>query len=64
MKGLKGKLVLATCMICMVCLGITASVSYFNASGKLKSKESESALLLAEKSAGEIETWIGNYNIT
>ena len=58
MKSLKSKLILITCMICVICLGITASVSYFNASGKLKEKESESALLLAEKSAGQIEAWM------
>lgn len=58
MKSLKSKLILITCMICVICLGITASVSYFNASGKLREKESESALLLAEKSAGQIEAWM------
>lgn len=58
MKSLKGKLVLTTCMICVICLGITASVSFFNASGKLKSKEKENALLLAQKSAEQIEAWI------
>ncbi len=58
MKSLKGKLVLVTCMICVICLGITASISYFNASGKLKSKERESALLLAQKSAQQVEGWI------
>lgn len=58
MKSLKSKLILVTCMICVICLGITASVSYFNASGKLKDKESESALLLAEKSAGQIDAWM------
>lgn len=58
MKSLKSKLILITCMICVICLGITASVSYYNASGKLKEKESESALLLAEKSAGQIDAWM------
>ena len=59
MKSLKGKLILATCVICIICLGITVSFSYFNASGELKGKESENALLLAEKSASQIETWMG-----
>lgn len=58
MQSLKGKLVLAVCMICVICLGITASVSYLNASDKLKGKESEKALLLAQKSAEEIESWL------
>ncbi len=58
MKNLKSKLILITCMICVICLGITASVSYFNASGKLKEKEGESAQLLAEKSAGQIDAWM------
>ncbi len=58
MKNLKSKLILITCMICVICLGITASVSYFTASGKLKEKEGESAQLLAEKSAGQIDAWM------
>lgn len=58
MRSLKGKLILATCVICVICLGITASISYFNASGKLKGKESESAALLAQKSAAQIEGWL------
>jgi len=45
-------------MICVICLSITASFSYFNASAKLKDKESENALLLAEKSARQIEIWM------
>ena len=45
-------------MTCLICLGITAAISYSDASGKLKDKESETAVLLAEKSAGEIDAWM------
>lgn len=46
MQSLRKKLIFMTCLIC---LGITAAISYSDASGKLKDKESETAVLLAEK---------------
>ena len=55
MQSLRKKLIFMTCLIC---LGITAAISYSDASGKLKDKESETAVLLAEKSAGEIDAWM------
>lgn len=58
MKSLKGKLILETCLICVVCLSIMACISYFNASGKLKNKEWENAEFLVEKSAANIEQWL------
>lgn len=58
MKNLKGKLIITTCLICMICIGITAAISYSIASGKLMDKESSNARLLAEKSAGEIAAWV------
>lgn len=58
MKSLKGKLILETCLICVICLGVMALISYFNASGALKNKERENAEYLAEKSAEKIEQWM------
>lgn len=58
MKGLKGKLILETCLICMICLSIASVINYVNTSGDLKDKERENAESLALSSAGEIELWL------
>lgn len=58
MKSLRNKLVLATCLICLVCLGITVTASYFTAAGKMREKEKESALLLAQNNASLISQWM------
>ena len=49
MKSLKGKLILETCLICVICLGIASLISYINTSGELRNKESENAEALAAK---------------
>ena len=51
MKSLKRKLRVVTCIICIVCLGITAAISYNIASSKMSQKEEEKAELSAEKNA-------------
>ena len=61
MKSLKKKLRVVTCIICIVCLGITAAISYNIASSKMSQKEEEKAELSAEKNAQEIETWLNGY---
>ena len=43
MKSLKRKLRVVTCIICIVCLGITAAISYNIASSKMSQKEEEKA---------------------
>lgn len=58
MKNLKGKLILETCLICVICLGIMALISYGSASGELKNKARESTVSLAERGAEKIELWI------
>lgn len=58
MKGLKGKLILETCLICMICLSIASVINYVNTSGDLKDKERENAESLALGSAGEIALWL------
>lgn len=61
MKSLKRKLRVVTCIICLVCLGITAIVSSNIASSKMSQKEEQKAELSAEKNAQEIETWLNRY---
>ena len=58
MKSLRGKLILETCLICAICLGVASFISYTNTSGELKNKESENARALAENSSVEIELWL------
>lgn len=58
MKSLKGKLILETCLICVICLGVASLISYLNTSGELKNKESENAEALAANSAEGIELWM------
>lgn len=58
MKSLRGKLILETCFICVICLGIASYMSYVNTSGELKTKESENAKSLAAQSAEEIQLWM------
>lgn len=58
MKSLRAKLILETCFICVICLGIASYMSYVNTSGELKNKESENAKSLATESAQEIQLWM------
>lgn len=58
MKSLRGKLILETCFICVICLAVASLISYVNTSGELQTKESESARALATKSAEEIQLWM------
>lgn len=58
MKSLRGKLILETCFICVICLAVASFISYVNTSGELKTKESENAKSLATKSAEEIQLWM------
>ena len=51
MKSLKRKLRVVTCIICIVCLGITAAISYNIASSKMSQKEEKKAELSAEASS-------------
>lgn len=58
MRNLKGTLILTTCLICLICIGATATISYSNASKKLREREDENMRLLAEKSAGQVDVWM------
>lgn len=61
MKSLKGKFIVVTCMICMICLFLTSSISYRVASGHLYDQESSNAALLAQQNAEKIAEWIHGY---
>lgn len=61
MKSLKGKFIVVTCMICMICLFLTSSISYKVASGHLYDQESSNAALLAQQNAEKIAEWIHGY---
>lgn len=63
MKSLKGKLVLETCLICVICLTISSMISYVNTSGELKNTEHKNAESLAQNSAEEIELWLKEQEI-
>lgn len=58
MKSLRGKLIIETCLICVICLGIASMISYMSTSEELRNKERENAVALAKSSAEEIEMWI------
>lgn len=58
MRSLRGKLILETCLICVICLGIASLINYGNTSGELKNKERENAASLAGTSAEGIEIWM------
>ena len=61
MKSLKRKLRVVTCIICIVCLGITAAISYNIASSKMSQKEEKKGRTVSrEKCSGDrdMAEWI------
>lgn len=63
MKSLKAKLIVTTCIICVICLFLTSGISYGIASRRLYDKESSNAELLARQNAEKIAEWIHGYVI-
>lgn len=61
MKSLKFKLITATCVICIICLTLTSTISYRIASKRLYEKESSQAELIARQNAEKIAEWIHGY---
>lgn len=61
MKSLKAKFILATCIICIICLFLTSGISYEIAARRLYDKESAAAELLAKQNAEKIGEWIHGY---
>lgn len=59
MKQLKTKLIWMTCCISIICLAVTAGVSYFSAAGSLRQNLEQNYVLLSEKCTSLIETWLG-----
>jgi len=58
MRGLRGKLTLANCFVVLLCLGITAVISFQISSDKLGEESTKEYNLLTEKTAEEIDKWI------
>lgn len=58
MQKLKTKLITMTCCISVICLLVTAGVSYFNAAESLETTSGQKYTLLAENGAALIESWL------
>lgn len=63
MKSLKLKLIVVTCIICIICLFLTSGISYTVASRRLYDKEGSNAELLAKQNSEKIAEWIHGYVI-
>lgn len=61
MKNLKKRLLIAMCSVCLICLAVTSVMSYLVASRRLTTAAGESATLLTERSAREIDEWMHGY---
>lgn len=58
MKSLKGRLVGITCVVMLICLAVTAFISYNIASREIRSESMEKYSLLTEVTSGKINTWL------
>lgn len=59
MKSLKGRLVCITCVITLICLGLTAAISYGIASRQIRTESVNRYSLLTEMTASKIDAWLG-----
>ncbi len=59
MKSLKGRLVSITCIIILICLALTAAISYIIASRQIRSEAVNRYQLLTETTAARINAWLG-----
>ncbi len=59
MKSLKGRLVCITCVIILICLGLTAAISYAIASRQIWTESVNRYTLLTEATASRIDAWLG-----
>lgn len=57
MKSLKGKIILAVCLICLICVGTISGISYAVSSNILSNKTEDSILLTGQKYANELDGW-------
>ena len=58
MKSLKGRLVGVTCIVMLICLAVTASISYTIASREIQSESMEKYSLLTGVTAAKINAWM------
>lgn len=57
MRTLKGKILLAVCIICLICVGSTAGISYVVSSKTLSTKTEENMILTSERYSNELNAW-------
>lgn len=58
MKSLKGRLVGVTCVVMLICLAVTAFISYSIASREIRSESMEKYSLLTEVTSNKINAWL------
>lgn len=58
MHSLRTKFVITICIICMICIGLTAGISYGLASSIMMDSSLKNQLVTSERAAQEIETWM------
>lgn len=58
MHSLRTKFVITICVICIVCIGLTAGISYERASSIMLESSMENESLASQKAAQEIENWM------
>ena len=52
------KFIIIVCSICLICIMVTSIVGYSAASGELKGKSTENAVIMASNYANQINNWI------
>ncbi|WP_164914347.1 hybrid sensor histidine kinase/response regulator [Aminipila luticellarii] len=52
------KFIIIVCSICLACITLTSFIGYSAASGELKAKSTENAVILASDYANQIDNWI------
>lgn len=55
---MRKKLIIFICCVNLICIWLTGLISYFNAASKLDDVQGDKALLLAEESANDIDSWL------
>lgn len=58
MHSLRTKFVITICAICMICIGLTAGISYGIASSIMMNSSLKNQAVTSERAAQEIETWM------
>ena len=58
MRSLRTKFIIATCIICIICIGLTAGISYWQASSVIAQASAENEEMTAREAAQELENWM------